>query len=207
VGLPRLSGYLATIRGEAGGVTAVVYCQGLSQLEAVYGKPEAEAILTNCAAGQVFLPPKDLSTARYLSELFGEALEPVATASGGEQAGSTQGWSSRSHQRGQSTSWSVSSRYRPALTSAQAVGLPEGTVAVFAAGKRALLTDSRTVLLPRLAQLPPPPEPPRTADPGTGPDGSPPAPAPPAPAPAPPTRPPVAPTGQTTPPAAAKGLW
>jgi hypothetical protein len=155
VGLPCLSSYLATIRGERGGVTALVYCQSISQLEAVYGRAESEAIMSNFSAGQVFFPPRDLSTAQYLSRLFGEELEPTASSSGGASV-STRG---RSQTGSSSSNWSVSTRYRRALTEAQALAMSEGSVAVFAAGKRAILVDSRTVLVRRLAQLAPPPEP------------------------------------------------
>jgi TraM recognition site of TraD and TraG/Type IV secretory system Conjugative DNA transfer len=209
VGLPHLSTYLATIGGLGSGVTAVVYCQSLSQLEAVYGRPEREAIVNNCSAGQVFFAPRDLQTAEYLSRLFGDELEPVATASGGEQSGTTHGAGSwGSHNAGRSTSWTVSTRYRRALTEAQAMALPERAVAVFAAGKRALLADSLGVVAPRLAQLPPPP-PPAAPVPAAAPTGHP---APPPPdggtAPAPPGAPgmPSKP-GETGPPAGAGGLW
>lgn len=165
VGLPHLSTYLATIGGAGAGVTAAVYCQSLSQLEAVYGRSETEAIIAN-AHFQVFHPPRDVRTAHYLSDLFGEELEPVRSASGGSHAGAASqaapggAWESRtSHSASRSTSWSVSSRYRRFLTDAQAMALPQGTVAVFAAGARSLLTDSRTVWAPWVAQLPPPPAP------------------------------------------------
>lgn len=152
IALPRLSNYLATIRGEKGGVTAMVYCQSISQLEAVYGRAEAEAIMSNFSAGQVFFPPRDLSTAQYLSRLFGEELEPTASTSG-SQSTSNQG---RYRSGSNSSNWSVSTRTRKALTEAQALAMPQGTVAVFAAGRKAMLIDSKTVLLKRLGKLPPP---------------------------------------------------
>jgi hypothetical protein len=131
-----------------------VYCQSISQLEAVYGRAESEAIMSNYSAGQVFFPPRDLSTAQYLSRLFSEELEPMASSSGSESV------ATHGHTRtGSSSNWSVSTRYRRALTEAQALAMSQGSVAVFAAGRRAILVDSRTMLVRRLAQLPPPPEP------------------------------------------------
>ncbi len=59
--------------GAGAGVTAVVSCQSLAQLEAVYGRSEAAAILSTCTS-QVCFPPRDTKTARFLSDLFGEAL-------------------------------------------------------------------------------------------------------------------------------------
>jgi hypothetical protein len=220
VGLPNLATYLATIGGAGAGVTCCVYVQNLSQLEAVYGRQGMEAIVSN-AHFQVFFPPRDTKTGRYLSDLFGEELEPVLSAAGGTNTGAGQSagragagglGSTRSFSTSQSASWNVTSRYRRFWTDAQAMALTPGQVAVFAAGHRALLTDCRTVLGPRAAQLPPPPAPasPAASAAGAAPPSTPPPP-PVAPSDqtipdAPP--PPAPPKGGTrTPPASAQGLW
>lgn len=142
------------------GITAVLYTQALPQVEAVYGRDDGPAILSNCPH-QVFFPPRDPQTAKLLSELFGSALE----------VSETQGPSGSSY----------GTRYRPALEVGNVLALPAGCVAVFSQGLRLLAWDSRSSMGDWLAKLPPapavsPPESPAVS--------TPPAPAPPAEPPA-----------------------
>lgn len=68
---------LATMGGY--GLTALLYAQNLTQIEEVYGQPNARAILSNCTS-QLWYKPVDLETATYLSQIYGnvEHIEPGA---------------------------------------------------------------------------------------------------------------------------------
>ncbi len=68
-----LDTYLATVGGY--GITMLLYAQSLSQLEGIYGKPGANAILSNCAH-QLWYPPNDFQTAAHISDIIGTKLEP-----------------------------------------------------------------------------------------------------------------------------------
>ncbi|MCG8352548.1 MAG: TraG/TraD/VirD4 family protein [Chloroflexales bacterium] len=70
VALQNLPTYLATMGGY--GVTALVYAQNLTQLDAVYGPAQARALLSNCLH-QLYYVPRDLETARHMSDLLGDA--------------------------------------------------------------------------------------------------------------------------------------
>lgn len=137
VALPGLATYLATVGGA--GVTMALYAQNVTQIEAIYGKAAAAAILSNCTS-QVFFPPRDAETAELLSRLYGTALEIAQGVGVGERV--TQ---------------SYSTRYTPALAPAEALALPAGNVVLFSGGLRHIAQDSRSQLAPRLAALPPPP--------------------------------------------------
>jgi type IV secretory pathway TraG/TraD family ATPase VirD4 len=71
VGLPNLTGYLATVGGV--GLTMVLYAQALSQIEDVYGHEAALSILSNCTS-QLFFPPREPHTAELISRSFGSRL-------------------------------------------------------------------------------------------------------------------------------------
>jgi len=73
VRMRHLDTYLATVGGY--GITMLLYAQSLSQLEGIYGKPGANAILSNCAH-QLWYPPNDFQTATHISDIFGTKLEP-----------------------------------------------------------------------------------------------------------------------------------
>jgi len=64
VGLPNLTGYLATVGGA--GITMVLYAQALPQIQDVYGHEAALSILSNCTS-QVFFPPREPHTAELIS--------------------------------------------------------------------------------------------------------------------------------------------
>ncbi len=72
VRLRHLDTYLATVGGY--GITMLLYAQSLSQLEGIYGKSGANAILSNCAH-QLWYPPNDYQTATHISDIFGTKLE------------------------------------------------------------------------------------------------------------------------------------
>lgn len=72
VRLRHLDTYLATVGGY--GITMLLYAQSLSQLEGIYGKSGANAILSNCAH-QLWYPPNDYQTAAHISDIFGTKLE------------------------------------------------------------------------------------------------------------------------------------
>ncbi|MCA9998887.1 MAG: type IV secretory system conjugative DNA transfer family protein, partial [Anaerolineales bacterium] len=72
VRLRNLDTYLATVGGY--GITMLLYAQSLSQLEGIYGKSGANAILSNCSH-QLWYPPNDFQTAAHISDIFGTKLE------------------------------------------------------------------------------------------------------------------------------------
>jgi type IV secretion system protein VirD4 len=51
-------------------VSALVYVQDVSQFDATYGTAKAKTIRSNCHT-KVFYPPKDLETAKYISDYAG----------------------------------------------------------------------------------------------------------------------------------------
>jgi type IV secretion system protein VirD4 len=74
VHIPRLNDLVSTVAGR--GVSALVYVQDLSQFEATYGVANAKTIRSNCHT-QLFYPPKDLETARYISNTCGFHTRPT----------------------------------------------------------------------------------------------------------------------------------
>jgi type IV secretion system protein VirD4 len=68
VNIPRLDDLVSTVAGR--GVSALVYVQDLSQFDATYGAAKAKTIRSNCHT-KVFYPPKDLETAKYISDYAG----------------------------------------------------------------------------------------------------------------------------------------
>jgi type IV secretion system protein VirD4 len=78
VPIPRLEDLVSTVAGR--GVSALVYVQDLSQFEATYGAANAKTIRSNCHT-QLFYPPKDLETARYISNACGFMTRPTRSYS------------------------------------------------------------------------------------------------------------------------------
>lgn len=78
VHIPRLDDLVSTVAGR--GVSALVYIQDLSQFEATYGGAKAKTIRSNCDT-QLFYPPKDLETARYISSSCGAQSRKVQSFS------------------------------------------------------------------------------------------------------------------------------
>jgi type IV secretion system protein VirD4 len=78
VHIPRLDDLVSTVAGR--GVSALVYIQDLSQFEATYGGANAKTIRSNCDT-QLFYPPKDLETARYISSSCGAQSRKVRSFS------------------------------------------------------------------------------------------------------------------------------
>jgi type IV secretion system protein VirD4 len=68
VNIPRLHDLVSTVAGR--GVSALVYVQDLSQFDATYGTAKAKTIRSNCHT-KVFYSPKDLETAKYISDYAG----------------------------------------------------------------------------------------------------------------------------------------
>lgn len=68
VHIPRLGDLVSTVAGR--GVSALVYVQDLSQFDATYGAAHAKTIRSNCHT-KLFYAPKDLETARYISDYAG----------------------------------------------------------------------------------------------------------------------------------------
>ena len=78
VHIPRLDDLVSTVAGR--GVSALVYVQDLAQFDATYSAANAKTIRSNCHT-QLFYPPKDLETARYISAYAGMQSRTVRTMS------------------------------------------------------------------------------------------------------------------------------
>jgi type IV secretion system protein VirD4 len=78
VHIPRLDDLVSTVAGR--GVSALVYVQDLSQFESTYGIGNAKTIRSNCHT-QLFYPPKDLETARYIGNACGFQTRPTRSYS------------------------------------------------------------------------------------------------------------------------------
>ncbi len=72
VGIANIDNYLSTVGGY--GITMLLYAQAFSQLKRVYGENGAQTIITNCTH-QVWYPPKDIETARIVSDIYGTELK------------------------------------------------------------------------------------------------------------------------------------
>lgn len=135
VGLPNLTGYLATVGGA--GMTMVLYAQALPQIEDVYGREAALSILSNCTS-QLFFPPREPHTAELISRSFGSRLEVTQQAT--------------------FDSVSYGSRYQPEMEAAEVMSLKEGSLIVFSQGLRHIAQDSRKAVLTWLPLMPAAPE-------------------------------------------------
>lgn len=146
--LYNLDTYLATIGGY--GATALIYMQSLAQLEEVYGPARARSILANCHH-QLFYPPRDVPTAKYVSEMFGTELIFPQSVSTSSSLGYGKGTGARTR------SSTTTERVAAALEVPQVLALPEGAVVLFTtlAGQQDRLLAGR--MNPILDTLPPPP--------------------------------------------------
>jgi type IV secretion system protein VirD4 len=77
--IPRLDDMVSTIGGR--GMSALVYVQDLGQLEAAYGRDEAQTIRGNCH-NQVYYRPSDHDTATHVSRLCGQTSVEDVRVSG-----------------------------------------------------------------------------------------------------------------------------
>jgi hypothetical protein len=140
VGLYNLPTYLATIDGA--GLTALIYAQALPQLEEVYGKAKAQAILANCHH-QLFYPPRDNDTALLISRALGTTITPAQATTRGRQGISDK----------------TQAEQRSALEPAQVLALPEQAVVLMTtlAGRQYRVLAERLDPRTRLRKLPAPP--------------------------------------------------
>jgi type IV secretion system protein VirD4 len=76
--IPRLDDLVAT--AAARDISTLIYVQDLSKFAGTYGRTNANAILANCDT-QLFYPPKDLETARYISSSCGAQSRKVQSFS------------------------------------------------------------------------------------------------------------------------------
>jgi type IV secretion system protein VirD4 len=84
VHIPRLGELVSTVAGR--GVSALVYVQDLSQFDATYGVANAKTIRSNCDT-KLFYSPKDLETAKYISDYAGS--QSLVTRSVSKEVGMT----------------------------------------------------------------------------------------------------------------------
>ncbi len=117
--LPRLPGYLATLRSR--GVTCLVYVQSFSQLRHAYGPEQADSISNNCAL-QIYYQQHDEATAWAASRRLGETCE-FARGFSVTEAGVIPGV-------GRVTR-TATERPRPLLSPQEVLRLPERSVLVF----------------------------------------------------------------------------
>ncbi len=135
VGLPNLTGYLATVGGA--GITMVLYAQALPQIEDVYGREAALSIRSSCTS-QLFFPLREPHTAELISRSFDSRLEVTQQAT--------------------FDSISYGSRYQPEMEAAEVRSLSEGSLIVFTRGLRHIVQDCRKGVFNWLRQLPVGPE-------------------------------------------------
>jgi type IV secretion system protein VirD4 len=145
--LYNLDVYLST--GGGSGAMFLLYAQTLSQLREVYGQDGAETVLGNCHH-QIYYPPRDPETARYISEMFGTELDISETPSYSSSSGSG-GQTRKSYTERRDT--------RPALDVAQVLALPEAATIVFStlAGPQYRILTERMNPIWKLGELRPPP--------------------------------------------------
>lgn len=141
VALYNLDTYLATVGGY--GATMLLYMQSLAQLNEVYGHHRAQSVLSNCHH-QLYYPPRDPETARYVSEMFGTELQFTKTES---YSGSGQD---------QRVSATYTESQRPALDVPEVLALPEAAVVVFTtlAGRQYRIVTERMNPIAKLDTLP-----------------------------------------------------
>ncbi len=66
--IPMLADHATTVAGR--GITLELFVQSLSQLETIYGKSRAQTLKDNMDT-QLYYPPADLTTAKYLEDSLG----------------------------------------------------------------------------------------------------------------------------------------
>jgi hypothetical protein len=99
VGLPNLTGYLATVGGA--GITMMLYSQALPQIEDVYAHGGALSILSNCtSSSHACSPAPNMRLPITLAPVRSEASRPARAGSvGSAQAFQHPVWRSRSRPR------------------------------------------------------------------------------------------------------------
>ncbi len=117
--IPRLPGYLATLRSRA--VSCLVYVQSFSQLRHAYGLDQAYSISNNCAL-QIYYQQHDEATAWAVSRRLGEVSD-FARGFSVTEVGIIPGV--------ERTTRTAAERLRPLLTPQQVMRLPEHTALVF----------------------------------------------------------------------------
>jgi len=117
--IPRLPGYLATLRSR--GITCLVYVQSGSQLVEMYGADQARSISNNCAL-QIFYQQHDDVTAWTVSRRLGEtsALRQGYSLT---ETGPIPGYGSVTR--------TATEHPRMLLTTQEVMRLPEDTVLIF----------------------------------------------------------------------------
>lgn len=117
--IPRLPGYLATLRSRR--VACLVYVQSNSQLVEMYGPDQARSISNNCAL-HIFYQQHDEETARAVSRRLGET-SAFAHGYSLAETSSIMGFGSVTR--------TVTERPRPLMSPQEVMRLPEDTVLAF----------------------------------------------------------------------------
>jgi type IV secretory pathway TraG/TraD family ATPase VirD4 len=152
----HLDTYLATVGGY--GITMLLYAQSLSQLEGIYGKSGANAILSNCAH-QLWYPPNDFQTATHISDIFGTKLEPNRSFSTVSRTITNK---EGQLQRVPQQSVSESLHETPAFLPTQVMAMPKDKVFVLTEhGQQIRFVGNRLDGRDTFGQLPRPPLPPQ----------------------------------------------
>ncbi len=156
VRMRHLDTYLATVGGY--GITMLLYAQSLSQLEGIYGKSGANAILSNCAH-QLWYPPNDFQTATHISDIFGTKLEPNRSFSTVSRTITNK---EGQLQRVPQQSVSESLNETPAFLPTQVMAMPKDKVFVLTEhGQQIRFVGNRLDGRDTFGQLPRPPLPPQ----------------------------------------------
>ena len=124
VPVPRLYDLVSTVSSR--GMSALIYVQDLSQLEAAYGREHATTIRSNCDT-QVYYRPNDTLTARYVSERAGKTSVAWLDVT-------TDGWGNLERQ---SRTW----RDRELITVSELMQLPEGRTLSFVGNLPPLVSE------------------------------------------------------------------
>lgn len=163
VGLRNIADYLSTCGGY--GITLLLYVQSVAQLQELYGKDGARAILANCDH-QLWYPAVEMETARFMSELYGTTLKasPMqSTSRSARQQRDREGRAQMQQSSNQGASWAW--REGAALSPNEMLALPQGQILATTrlAGPGEVSTARRCVFLGQrlnpihlFSQLPPP---------------------------------------------------
>ena len=156
VGLENIGNYLATVRGY--GITLLLYAQAVSQLEQIYGRDGHQAILANCMA-QVWYPPSEVTTARLMSELFGDTMRPRYSQSSSTPTYTGNSPTPATRQLVGNQGWNQSWNREAVLNHNEMMSLAKGQVLVqLKADRLYRLIAQRLNPVPRFASLEHPPK-------------------------------------------------
>ncbi len=145
VGIANIDNYLSTVGGY--GITMLLYAQAFSQLKRVYGENGAQTIITNCTH-QVWYPPKDIETARIVSDIYGTELKATRVRNSTKRLGDP----------GLSQGISLSLQSRPVFEPTAVTSLSEEKVIVQMQKKRLYrFLGERLNPIPLFEKLPPSP--------------------------------------------------